>query len=193
MQAVAQLTRKPLFQTEFGTEDDHGYLGGFETAWLIHNSLVEEGVAAFLYWDLIWKEGGGMVSMGSGGPAPRDQYYSVRHYARYTDPGDVRVGANADALAIRASAFLSPAGDRLTAILLNTGKVPADVRIDFGGFQVAKSEIYRTVYLPGLGDKPPTTKPKSDTWIALGSLPENHAIALPARSVATVVLSTRAP
>jgi glucuronoarabinoxylan endo-1,4-beta-xylanase len=193
MQAVAQLTSKPLFQTEFQTDEDRGYLGGFETAWLIHNSLVEEGVVAFLYWDLVWNEGGGMVSMGRNGPEPRDQYYSVRHYARYTDPGDVRVGAKADAPAIRASAFLSPAGDRLTAIVLNTGKEPADVRIDFGDFKVAKSEIYRTVYLPGLGDKPPTTKPKSDTWVALGGLPENHAIPMPARSVATVVLSARAP
>jgi glucuronoarabinoxylan endo-1,4-beta-xylanase len=191
MQAAAQLTNKPLFQTEFQTDDDRGYLGGFETAWLIHNSLVEEGVVAFLYWDLVWKEGGGMVSMGRNGPEPRDQYYSVRHYARYTEPGDVRVGAKADAAAIRASAFLSPAGDRLTAIVLNTGKAPADVRIDFGDFKVAKSEIYRTVYLPGLGDKPPVTKPKSDTWVALGGLPENHAIALPARSVATVVLVGR--
>ena len=103
----------------------------------------------------------------------------------------MRVGAKADTAAIRASAFLSPAGDRLTAIVLNTGKAPADVRIDFGGFAVAKSEVYRTVYLPGLGDKPPTTKPKSDTWIALGGLPENHAIPMPARSVATVVLVGR--
>ena len=34
MQAAAQVTDKPLFQTEFQTDEDHGYLGGFETAWL---------------------------------------------------------------------------------------------------------------------------------------------------------------
>ncbi len=45
---------KPTFQTEFNTDGDGGSTGGFETAWLIHNSLAEQGASAFLYWELIW-------------------------------------------------------------------------------------------------------------------------------------------
>ena len=194
MQAAAQVTDKPLFQTEFQTDEDHGYLGGFETAWLIHNSLVEEGVAAFLYWDLIWGDGGGLVSMERKGPRPRDQYYSLRHYARYTDPGDVRVGTKCDRPEVRASAFLSPAADRLTLIVLNTGKTPVEVRVDSGGFAVSSSAVYRTVYLSvasaaGSRSSPPT----SETWTALGELPASHMVPLPGRSIATVVLQGRMP
>jgi glucuronoarabinoxylan endo-1,4-beta-xylanase len=194
MQAAAQVTDKPLFQTEFQTDEDHSYLGGFETAWLIHNSLVEEGVAAFLYWDLIWGDGGGLVSMERKGPRPRDQYYSLRHYARYTDPGDVRVGTKCDRPEVRASAFLSPAADRLTLIVLNTGKAPVEVRVDSGGFAVTSSAVYRTVYLSvvsaaGSSSIPPT----SETWTALGELPASHMVPLPGRSIATVVLQGRMP
>ena len=193
MQAVAQVTDKPLFQTEFQTDDDHGYLGGFETAWLIHNSLVEEGVVAFLYWDLIWGDGGGLVSMERRGPRPRDQYYSLRHYARYTDPGDVRVGTKSDKPEVRASAFLSPKGDRLTVIVLNTGKIPAEVRMDWGDFGVTSSQVFRTVYLsiPGAAIGPGHSPPTSETWTSLGELPANYVVPLPARSIATVVLQGR--
>jgi glucuronoarabinoxylan endo-1,4-beta-xylanase len=181
MQAAAALTKKPLFQTEFQTDEDKHYLGGFETAWLIHHSLVEEGVVSFLYWDLIWVNGGGLVSIDGGVGRARDQYYSVRHYARFTDPGDVRVGTKSDAPAVRASAFLSPAGDRLTAILLNTGDRPAEVRIDAGAFSATGSAVYRTVYRPKA----------SETWVALGALPAGRVVSLPGRSVATVVLTGR--
>jgi glucuronoarabinoxylan endo-1,4-beta-xylanase len=189
------VTDKPLFQTEFQTDDDHGYLGGFETAWLIHNSLVEEGVVAFLYWDLIWGDGGGLVSMERKGPRPRDQYYSLRHYARYTDPGDVRVGTKSDKPEVRASAFLSAKGDRLTVIVLNTGKLPAEVRVDSGGFDVTNSAVFRTVYLsiPGAAIGPGHSPPTSETWTPLGELPANHVVPLPARSIATVVLQGRMP
>lgn len=185
MQAAAQVTDKPLFQTEFQTDEDHGYLGGFETAWLIHNSLVEEGVAAFLYWDLIWGDGGGLVSMERQGPRLRDQYYSLRHYARFTDPGDVRVDTKSDIPAVRASAFLSPAKNRLTLIVLNTGKAAADVGVNAGEFRVVDSAIYRTVYLPARSANLP---PASETWLSLGELPASHVVPLPARSIATVVL-----
>jgi O-glycosyl hydrolase len=183
MQAAAAIGRgagKPLFQTEFGTEGGSSGEGGFETALLIHHSLVAEGVAAFLYWDLIWVNGSGLVTM-DGRPKIRDQYYSVRHYARFTDPGDVRVGAKSDSLAIRASAFLSPSGDRLTAVLINAGEGPAEVRIDSGSFQAASSAIYRTIYRVPTG---------SETWAELGSLPESRVVALPARSIATVLLTS---
>jgi len=107
---------------------------------------------AFLYWDLIWGDGGGLVSMERNGPRLRDQYYSLRHYARYTDPGDVRVGSKSDKPEVRASAFLSPKGDRLTVIVLNTGKLAIEVRVDSGDFAVTSSAAFRTVYLSVAGE-----------------------------------------
>jgi len=189
MQAAAKLgtaAGKPLFQTEFGTEGDGGTLGGFETALLIHHSLVEEGVVAFLWWDLYWVHGGGLVDIDKRPLAPRDQYYSLRHYARFTNPGDVRVGAKSDAPAkIRVSAFRSAASDRLTAIIVNSGDQSADVRIDVGGSGPAgggASVVFRTVY------RPPGS---SETWKEMGPLPANGVVPLPGRSIATVVWGKR--
>jgi glucuronoarabinoxylan endo-1,4-beta-xylanase len=170
---------KPIFQTEFGTEDDNGVDGGFETAWLIHDSLVEEGVASFLYWDLVWTSGHGLISVDGGRFAPRDQYYALRHYARFTDPGDVRIGARADSGDLRVSAFESPASDRVTVIVLNTGAHPLDVRLDSGGFTGKPTTVVRTTFRPG----------HSEVWTDLpGGLA--GVVELPPRSMATVVLAT---
>lgn len=178
--AVAASRGKPLFQTEFQTDDDDGIDGGFETAWLIHNSLVEEGVVAFLYWNLVWTPRGGLVSVDGARYTLRDQYYSLRHYARFTNPGDVRVGAHADVAELRASAFLSPTGERLTIVILNTGPDPIDAKLDATDFGGAPSAAYRTIYRPG----------ESEVWRELGLSPEDP-VPLPPRSIATVVLRRR--
>jgi glucuronoarabinoxylan endo-1,4-beta-xylanase len=176
---VAPARNKPLFQTEFQTDEDQGIEGGFETAWLIHNSLVEEGVVAFLYWNLVWKNPGGLVSVEGSRYTIRDQYYSLKHYARFTDPGYVRIGARADSSDLKVSAFLSPTGDRLTVVLLNIGPTRVDSRLDPGGFSVKSTAVYRTTYRPG----------KSEVWVDLGSVPATGVVPLPPRSVATVVLT----
>jgi glucuronoarabinoxylan endo-1,4-beta-xylanase len=179
MRAAAAATRKPLYQTEFQTDDDRGIDGGLETAWLIHLSLVDEGVVAFLYWNLVWTDQGGLVSINRGRYQIRDQYYAVKHYARFTDPGDVRVGARSSAPAIRASAFVSPAGDRLTIVVLNTGAVSAELRIEPGGFSFARAAGYLTIFRPGA----------SEVWKQLGALDLGRTLALPSRSIATFVLT----
>jgi glucuronoarabinoxylan endo-1,4-beta-xylanase len=178
MRAAAASTNKPLFQTEFQTDEDRGIDGGFETAWLIHHSLVEEGVVAFLYWDLIWTGRGGLVSVNDGQYRRRDQYYSLKHYARFTDPGFVRVGARANDARIRVSAFESPAADQITVVALNTGGVAASVRIDSGGFAFARSAAYVTVYHPGA----------SRVWQDVSAEGQGQTVVLPATSIATVVL-----
>ncbi len=179
--AAAAAGNKPVFQTEFQTDEDHGIDGGFETAWLIHNSLTEEGVAAFFYWDLVWHPRGGLVSVDGARYSIRDQYYSLRHFARFTDPGDVRIGARTDSDDVRVSAFSSSAGDRVTVVVLNVGARAIDIRLDPGAFSVAHSATYRTTYRSGA----------SEVWSELGSIPANGVLPLPSRSVATVVLTGR--
>ncbi len=176
LRAVAQATDKPLFQTEFNTDEDQGIDGGFETAWLMHHSLVTEGVAAWLYWDLIWVDTKGLVTMKGRKPAPRDHYYSMRHFARYTDPGDTRVGAETSDGKLLASAYLAPGASRLTVVLLNTSHRPIDVQLDSGSFAATAREAYVTTYRPG----------RSKRWQAADA---SGALRLPARAVATVVIA----
>jgi glucuronoarabinoxylan endo-1,4-beta-xylanase len=172
----------PIFQTEFQTDADRGVDGGFETAWLIHNSLEKEGVAAFLYWDLVWRTeratDHGLVSLDGDTFVVRDQYYALRHYAAFTDPGYLRVQADSSACAIRATAWLGPDEQELTIVLLNLGPADEDVTVEWEGFLEARSEVYRTVFRPGA----------SERWQPLGSVTADHLVSLPSRSVATIVL-----
>lgn len=176
MQAVHDATDKPTFQTEFNTDEDRGLDGGFETAWLIHHSLVTQGASSFLYWELIWPNNKGLVAMKGLTPSPRDHYYSLRHFARYTDPGYVRVGASTTTPGLLASAYLAPDATRLSVVLLNTNLVAMDVSVDHGAFAGEKSQAFLTSYRPG----------SSRRWQELGA-PSGGKLRLPARSVATVV------
>lgn len=178
MQGVAAFTQKPLFQTEFETDEDKGIEGGFETAWLIHHTLVGEGAVAFIYWDLIWEGNQGLVGMRGKYPQPRDQYYSMRHFARFTDPGYVRVDAHSDEKNVLASAFMSPDDKRLTVVLLNVAKNTMNVQIDAANFAATKIATFRTVYRPG----------HSKRWEPLVAASAATPIEMPARSVVTIAL-----
>lgn len=146
----------PVFVTEFNTDEDGFIEGGFETAWLIHNSLVRGGAVAWLYWDLVWSQSGLVSLTDPGGGEPyrvRDQYYSLRHYARFTDPGYQRVEVSVERTGLaRASAFVSPEGDRLVVVLLNIARegqpsLKLSLRLTEPSWSFA--EGYRSVFRPG--------------------------------------------
>src|ERR1039458_7182559 len=142
----------PLFETEFDTAGDGNVAGGFETAWVMHNALAVEGVSAFLYWGLVWggratqTPSGGLIWLVGNQYTLRDQYYSMRHFSLYTDPGYVRIDTQSSLPDVRASAYLAPDGSRLTLVVLNVGYTDAQVMIDsIAGFTSSQSEIYRTI------------------------------------------------
>lgn len=168
----------PIFQTEFQTDEDNGTEGGFETAWLIHNSLAEEGVSAWLYWDLVWDKSGLIALSGTSSYTLRDQYFSLRHYARYTDPGYVRVDARSTDPNVRVTAFRSADGTKLTLVVLNVGSNDKTVGFDFGSFSPSSSEVYRTIFRPG----------SSEQWAAHPRVDQGAKLTLPSRSVATIAL-----
>ena len=179
--AAGVMPDKPIFQTEFSVP---GGDGAFEIAWLIRNSLVEQGAAAYLHWDLIWTGVDGLVSLedprrpstwqAERGYHVRDVYYSLQHFAKFTDPGDVRVEVESGAGPVKAVGFISPAADRLTITLLNTAESqPYDVALSIPGFAAASSASYRTS--------------ASERFVSLGAVGDN--LRLPPRSLATLVLS----
>ncbi|HMA96153.1 MAG TPA: glycoside hydrolase family 30 beta sandwich domain-containing protein, partial [Polyangiaceae bacterium] len=177
MHSAAECTKLPLWQTEFMTDEDRGKEGGFETAWLMHHSLVEEGVVSFIYWDLIWQGAQGIVGMNGKSPKVRDQYYSVRHFAKFTDPGYQRIAATSDKKGLLVSAYVAPDEKQLTVVVLNTSEEPLSIKVDNGGFEGAKSQGFRTTYRPG----------KSHRWAALGAIKADTLVRMPSRSVATFV------
>ncbi|MGC4067533.1 MAG: glycoside hydrolase family 30 beta sandwich domain-containing protein [Polyangiaceae bacterium] len=107
----------------------------------------------------------------------RDQYYAVRHFARYTDPGYQRIACGSDAKGLLSSAWISPDEKQLTVVVLNTSKEPLEVRFSSGGFGETTSKVLRTTYRPG----------KSHRWADLGAANSERALRMPARSQVTVV------
>ncbi len=177
----------PLFQTEFGPNP----ADMFDTAWLINNAVTVEGVTAYLHWDLIWGESAtstnpsGLISIETVPPAQwktpkgykiNDTYYALKHFAKWIDGGWQRIAATPGSFVIRASAFMSPDGQSVTLVLLNTDTAEHTVTLDPGAFAFGTSAVYRT---SGTDER---TAP-------LGPLAAGNVIDMPGRSLATVTLT----
>ena len=165
----------PTFMTEYSPNAPTM----FDTAWLIQNALTVENVSAYVYWELVWSNSTpatGLVTIA--GPSPdasytiNDLYYALKHFARWTDPGWVRVDATSSVSAVRASAFVSPDGTSLTLVLLNSGSQDHLISVSPGAFPFGTLTIYRSS-----GDSERTTVVPSES---------DGSIALPSRAIATV-------
>lgn len=175
----ARATGLPAFMTEYSPNKP----SMFETAWLMHNSLTVEGVSAYIYWELIWDGGNpptGLVTIpnpffGSDAYTINDIYYALKHFARWTDPGWIRLEAKTSAGAVRVSAFASPDGTSLTLVLLNTSGKDRLITVKPGTFAFGAFAAYRSS-----GDSERTTAV---------SLESDGTLALPAWSIATVTFT----
>ena len=177
-------TGLPVFQTEFSVDEVDG--GAFETAWLIHNSLTQADAVAYVYWDLIWSwqddSEDGLVAVefpdpmrwqSERGYKTRPPYYSVRHFAKFTDPGWVRVGASASSDSLRVSAFASPDENAVTLVVLNVGNTRRDARLT-NGFDGFDRAIFQSSAEASWQELNPTS---------------GEPIVLPAESVTTVAFT----
>jgi glucuronoarabinoxylan endo-1,4-beta-xylanase len=170
---------KPIFQTEYDRGD------WFNTAWLIQNCLVYGNVSAYLYWGLVWDASSGSPLIGlenpwnsSGWTTPggfilRSVYWAFRQYARFIDVGWKRVTATSDAADLRISAFINPAGNNLTLVILNVGSTDGQLDFDIQGFEVSGGSVVRT-------SDTEQGKDISDSYLGTSTLD------VPVRSISTV-------
>lgn len=194
----------PVMQTEFSaSEAPDG--APFETAWLIHNALVEADAVGYIYWDLIWA-GSGLVSLeypmrqddwsSERGYTIRPPYYSVKHFAHFTDPGYVRVGAESSSKSVRVSAFESPDADSLTLVVLNVSRAATSVELDASLYEYG-SQLYLSSedsYWQDLGEWPerrlPDESDESDESDEMDEVDRvDRTLELPGRSILTIVLT----
>ena len=181
---ATQMGAKPIFQTEFSVP---GGEGAFETAWLIRNSLVELGASAYLHWDLIWTGDDGLISIDNPqqiagwqtakGYRIQDTYYSLKHFAAFTEPGDERVATTSAEPALASVAFRSEDGRRLTVVALNTAQQTYQLRVDVPNGSYPSGDLYRTS--------------ATERCAAIGSVVAGQSFTMPPRSIATLVLSNR--
>ena len=159
MQAVTNVfPAKPHFMTEYG------YSNMLDTACLIHDCLTVEQVAGFNYWSLIWPVGGdalvqienpyNLSSWTNAPPGTATQshgwwltpnYWAMKHFSYFVNPGFKRVSAKDTDANVRCSAFLSPDGLRLVVVLITTNAtVSSTMSFNFGAFNVGHSSVYQT-------------------------------------------------
>lgn len=184
---------KPHFMTEYG-------VGGLkETAMLIHNCLTLAKCSGFNYWSLVWPgTGGGLIqienpyaSQSTWTNAPpgvttqthgwwlTPAYWAMKHFSYYIQPGFKRVGITDTDNNINSSAYLSPDGLRLVAVLINSSDtVPSYMNFNFGTFPVGQSSVFQTAGT--------NTYAGTNTFKSLGALPSVQV--LPPQSITTVVL-----
>ena len=138
----------PHFQTEYSRAD------WFSLAAMMFQSLAQENVAAWLYWDMIWSEGG-LVNLHF--PWDRDRwtnqkgynrtkdFYVFKHYSAFIHPGWKRIGASPDSEMLKTAAFISSSGDSATFIAINRSATDSlKVRIQFPGFSIEQATAYST-------------------------------------------------
>jgi glucuronoarabinoxylan endo-1,4-beta-xylanase len=156
----------PAFMTEYSPNAPTM----FDTAWLMNNALTVENVSAYIYWELVWNqmEPTGLVSIASPSPdsayTVNDTYYALKHFARWTDPGWVRVDATSSVSTVRVSAFMSPGGDSLTVVLLNAGGKDHLIAATPSGFSYGSLTVYRS---SGDSERTAQVAPDSDGNVLL--------------------------
>ncbi len=164
----------PLLQTEMLAD-------GFGTAVLMHHALVTEGAAAYLQGVLAAPgtsatvTPGTLIALGMEDYSLEDAYHAVRHFAHDTDPGWLRVDAGSDADDLLTSAWLSPAGDALTLVLVNAGSDELAATLDLGDTDPTSTAVTRTVF-DGV-----------ERSAELGALPAERIVRVPGRALVTVV------
>jgi glucuronoarabinoxylan endo-1,4-beta-xylanase len=144
-QLAEQYENKPVFQTEF--EDEPGtWADAINTALIIHNSLTDEEVASYLYWDLFWATGSGLISLDSDSTYTiHPTYYTFKQYAAFIDANWQRVAASTDNTGLRISAYISPDNKKVTAVIINTSPdVDVALNLSVKNFSIAKGELFRS-------------------------------------------------
>ena len=173
---LGQSLGRPVFQTEMKAD-------GLGTAVLLHHTLVTEGASAYLHNALIGPSptstvnSGALITLDGANFTAQPCYHALRHFALHTDPDWIRVAADSNQQNLLASAFISPAGNALTIVLVNSGVDPLTIQIGLSAATIANSQVTRTVF--------DGTERSAD----LGKLPFENVLRLPEHSMATVAIA----
>jgi glucuronoarabinoxylan endo-1,4-beta-xylanase len=172
---VMQHGNKPSFQSEF--EDGAGtWEKAINVALVMHNALTIGQMSAYLYWDLFWAPGSGLVSLDDSSTYTiKPNYYTFKQYSAFIDADWQRVEASTDNTGIRISAYISPDNKKLTAIIINTtDSTNISLNLSIKNFSISKGEIYRSSQM--------------ENCILIGKYNKQAPIKISANSVTTLSL-----
>lgn len=138
----------PRFQTEYSRAD------WYSLAAMMFQTLTQESAAAFLYWDLIWSEGG-LVNLhfpwdrsrwtNSKGYNRTKDFYVFKHYSAFIHPGWKRIGTSLNSEQIKTAAFISSSGDSATFVVINRSETDSfKIRLQIPGVEINEGTVYST-------------------------------------------------
>jgi len=130
LQTIAGFNTKPSMMTEFSDN-----LDWFKTANFIQSCLINANASGYIYWKLSWATpstgtDAALVSVNTGGQYTVTPYFHlIKHFSKNIDAGYKRVEAISQHSSVSASAFINPANNKLTIILINTNT--GSISVDF--------------------------------------------------------------
>lgn len=167
----------PKLQTEYSMGD------WYFTAMLVLNSLVYENVSVYLLWDLVWP-GSKVIDMENpwtssswmypDGFKAGKNFYAFKHYSAFVKPGYVRIDTKTSNTNIKSTAFISPSGNEVVMVLVNTYTASQNISIDPMSFEADSGSMYRTS--------------ETEDCLFMGTYFPG-AMKLPGRSITTLVLT----
>jgi O-glycosyl hydrolase len=168
-----EFNNHPNFMTEFSSSN-YSWL---QTADAIHEAVTHANASAYIYWEMIWDENSTTALVrvnGSGNYTINDQYYALKHFAKYIDKGYKRIDvAGSDSL-IKTSAFINPAADQITAIVVNNDVTGKNISLNLSGVNSGQNTAYRSI--------------SGNYFQNIGTVDLASPIAIPAQSVTTFVI-----
>lgn len=181
----------PHFQTEYSRTS------WFPLAAMIFQSLVEENVTAWLYWDLVWSEGG-LVNLhfpwdrsrwtNSVGYNRTKDFYVFKHYSAFIHPGWKRIGTSGTNELLKTAAFISTTGDSAAFVAVNRSATDSlKVKIQIPGFSIEEATAFSTteennfVASDYLNDTMLVLPPRSINTVDLRLSSVNSATKIPVR------------
>ncbi|MBN1819951.1 MAG: T9SS type A sorting domain-containing protein [Prolixibacteraceae bacterium] len=139
----------PHFQTEYSRAD------WFSVAAMMYQTLVEESATAFLYWDLVWVNGGGLVSIDN--PWDRNSwgntkgyrrtkfFYVFKHYSAFIHPDWKRIGTTSINNNLKSAAFISNSSDSASFVVINRSETDTfKIQLDIPDYKIEEAVSYST-------------------------------------------------
>jgi glucuronoarabinoxylan endo-1,4-beta-xylanase len=138
----------PHFQTEYSRGD------WFPLAGMIYKSLHDENAVAYLYWDLIWNDGG-LVDLdfpwnpsqwtNPSGYTRTRHFFVFKQFSAFIHPGWERIGTSMQGNDWNTLAFASPDRDSATFVVINRS-ASSDLGIELAvdGYSIDKSTVFIT-------------------------------------------------
>lgn len=139
---------RPLFQTEYYSgASPTDWLRKYNLAKLMFNSLTIEEVSAYLYWCLYWPFDDGQALITLPDDSSYDinpEYYAFKHYSAFINTDWRRLDTTSSKPGVDLAAFISPAGDEVSVVILNSNGSLVDLDLSFSGVTITGGDIYRS-------------------------------------------------